>query len=331
MRIRFAAIALLAGLLFFLSLLLGSVYVSPAEVWQSLTGGEAPLLSQKIVTAVRLPRALTAALGGGGLAVAGLLMQTLFRNPLAGPSVLGLSSGASLAVAVTAMGGTGLVFGYYTQTIAAVIGSTAVLLIILAVARRFADVTVVLIVGLMLSFFTSAVVGLLQSVADESSLKAFVYWGFGSFAGVGTAQMPVFAGPVIAGILLSALLIKPLNALLPGEMHAKSMGVNTGRLRLAVMGITGVVTGVVTAFCGPVAFIGLAAPHFARMTFGSVNHGIILPASMGIGAVLGLLCDLIARRPFADTGIPLNTVCAFMGAPVVIYLIFAGRRKKWLI
>jgi len=331
MRIGFPLLTVALLILFFLSLLIGSVHVPAYEVWQALTGGDAPSLSQKIVTAVRLPRAITAALGSASLAVAGLLMQTLFRNPLAGPSVLGLSSGASLAVAVTVMGGVGQGLGYISVTLAAVVGSFAVLLIILAVARRFTDITTVLIVGLMLSFFTSAMVGLLQSMADEASLKAFVFWGLGSFTGVSMGQMAVFAIPLLLGIATSVLLVKPLNALLLGEMHAKSMGVRIGRLRIGVMVVTGILTGVVTAFCGPVAFIGLASPHFARMASRTVSHAVVLPATVLIGAALGLLCDLIARWPFADTGIPLNTVCAFLGAPVVVYLIFAGRRRKWLI
>jgi iron complex transport system permease protein len=234
-------------------------------------------------------------------------------------------------VALVVLGGLGSGLGYYATTIAAVLGALAVLLVILAVARHFTDVTTILIVGLMLGFFTSALVGLLQSAADASALKAFVFWGFGSFAAVALPQMSLFAIPLLLGILSSVLLIKPLNALLLGEMHAKTMGIDIGRLRIAIMLITGILTGVVTAFCGPIAFIGLAAPHFARIIWGSVNHAIILPATLLVGAALGLLCDMIARWPLADSNIPLNTVCAFMGAPLVIYLIFGARRKKWLI
>jgi iron complex transport system permease protein len=317
--------------LFFLSLAIGSVYLPLSDVWAALAGAEVSELSRNIVLNLRLPRAIAAALGSASLALAGLLMQTLFRNPLAGPSVLGLSSGASLAVALVVLGGMGTSLGYYATTLAAIAGSTAVLLVILAVARRFTDVTTVLIVGLMLSFFTSAVVGLLQSMADESALKAFVFWGFGSFASVSLPQMGLFATPLLVGIAGAVLLIKPLNALLLGEMHARTMGIHIHRMRIWIMLITGVLTGVVTAFCGPIAFIGLAAPHLARMLSASVHHAVVLPATLLTGACLGLFCDLVARWPFGPQSIPLNTVCAFMGAPVVIYLIFAARRKKWLI
>lgn len=331
MRSALIGLLLLLPILFLLSLIWGSVHVPLAEVWQVITGAEAPSLSQKIVLQLRLPRAITAALGSAALAVAGLLMQTLFRNSLAGPSVLGLSSGAALAVAVVVLGGLGSIFGMYTTIVAAVLGSFSVLLIILAVARRFADITTVLIVGLMLSFFTSALVGLLQSMASEQALKAFVFWGFGSFASVSLPQMGTFGLPLILGILGALTLIKPLNALLLGEMHARAMGIHVNRLRIYIMLITGVLTGVVTAFCGPIAFIGLAAPHFARMATATMNHVWVMPATILCGACLGLTCDLISRWPFSDMSLPLNTVCAFMGAPVVVYLIFAARRKKWLI
>lgn len=331
MRIGTLVIAALLIILFTLSLLLGSVNLSPLEVMRALTGQEVDLLVRKIVVEVRLPRALTAALGSASLAAAGLMMQTLFRNPLAGPSVLGLSSGASLAVAVVVLGGAGQSLGYYATTLAGIAGALAVLLVILTVARRFADITTVLIVGLMLSFFTSAVVGLLQSMASESALKAFVFWGFGSFGGVSPPQMLYFAVPLAAALVVGAVLVKPMDALLLGESHAQTMGIHIGRLRMVIMVTTGVLTGVVTAFCGPIAFIGLAAPHLARLATGKVGHGVVYPAALAAGAGLGLLCDLVARWPFSEMSLPLNTVCAFMGAPVVVYLIFAGRRKKWLI
>lgn len=318
-------------LLFLLSIAVGSVYIPTAEVWDVLWGDALNKVNEYIILDARLPRAIVAILGGSGLAVAGLLMQTLFRNPLAGPSVLGLSSGASLAVAVITLipGFTSL--GSYGITVAAVAGSMLVLLVVLSVARHFADVASVLIVGLMLSFFTSAIVGFLQSLAEESALKAFIFWGFGTFSNVSRGQLWAFAIPLLVVLVFTPVLIKPLNALLPGELHARSMGVSVGRTRFQIMLATGVLTGVVTAFCGPVAFIGLAAPHLARFTFRSMHHAIVLPGAILWGGILALAADIIARLPGLQLSLPLNSVCALMGAPVVVYLIMAGRKRKMLL
>lgn len=288
-------------------------------------------VEKTILIQSRLPRGLAAVGGGAGLALAGLLMQTLFRNPLAGPSVLGITSGASLAVAVLTLGISSAVISQFQVVVAAILGSLAILLVILAVAKKFFDVTAVLIVGLMLSFFTSAIVSLLQSFAPASSIKSFVFWGFGSFANLTPGQSPLFLIPVGIILTLSLFFVKPLNALLLGEMHAASMGIRVKSLRIQIMLATGILTGVITAFCGPVAFIGLASPHVARFIFRSVNHRIVLPSSILLGAVLALACDVIARLPGSDQALPLNTVCAFMGAPVVIYLIVSGRKKKFLL
>lgn len=315
-------------LVFFTSLFLGSV---PIPVSALFSLNDLPPTSLYILVESRFPRAIVASAGGASLALAGLFMQTLFRNPLAGPSVLGITSGASLAVAILTLGASAAILSQYQIALAAVIGSFAVLLIILAVAKKFFDVTAVLIVGLMLSFFTSAIVSLLQSFASANAIKAFVFWGFGSFSGLSTADLPLFLTPLALIILFSPFFIKPLNALLLGEMHAKSMGIKTKSLRVKLMLATGVLAGVVTAFCGPVAFLGLASPHIARFIFKSVDHRIILPATVMLGAILALVCDSIARLPGSESAIPLNTVCAFMGAPVVIYLIVSGRKKKFLL
>lgn len=315
-------------LVFFTSLFLGSV---PIPVSALFSLNDLPPTSLYILVESRFPRAIVASAGGASLALAGLFMQTLFRNPLAGPSVLGITSGASLAVAILTLGASAAILSQYQIALAAVIGSFAVLLIILAVAKKFFDVTAVLIVGLMLSFFTSAIVSLLQSFASANAIKAFVFWGFGSFSGLSTADLPLFLTPLALIILFSPFFIKPLNALLLGEMHAKSMGIKTKSLRVKLMLATGVLAGVVTALCGPVAFLGLASPHIARFIFKSVDHRIILPATVMLGAILALVCDSIARLPGSESAIPLNTVCAFMGAPVVIYLIVSGRKKKFLL
>ena len=319
---------LILGLLFLVSLFLGSVHIPVSAIFD---GSELSQIDKHILFESRFPRALVALFGGSALALAGLFMQTLFRNPLAGPSVLGITSGASLAVAVLTLGVTASIISQYQIALAAVIGAFAVLLIILAVAKKFFDVTAVLIVGLMLSFFTSAIVSLLQSFASADAIKTFVFWGFGSFSGVSLSDIYIFIVPIFIVLFLSPIFIKPHNALLLGEMHAGSMGINVKSLRIKIMVATGILAGVVTAFCGPVAFLGLASPHIARFIFKSVDHRIILPATILLGGILALICDIIARLPGSDYAIPLNTVCAFMGAPVVIYLIVAGRKKKFLL
>ena len=315
-------------LLFLISLFLGSVHI-PVSALFALN--ELEQTEKHILLESRLPRAIVAVIGGSALALAGLFMQTLFRNPLAGPSVLGITSGASLAVAILTLGASAAIISQYQIAFAAVIGAFVILLIILAVAKKFFDVTAVLIVGLMLSFFTSAIVSLLQSFASANAIKTFVFWGFGSFSGLGLSDLPLFIAPLVLIIILSPLFIKPLNALLLGEMHAGSMGINTKSLRIKIMLATGILVGVVTAFCGPIAFLGLASPHIARFVFKSVDHRIILPSTILLGGLLALICDIISRLPGSDYAIPLNTVCAFMGAPVVIYLIVAGRKKKFLL
>lgn len=312
--------------LFGISLFMGSVHI-PA---QHIFSGDLSGVEQTILLESRLPRGLAALAGGAGLALAGLLMQTLFRNPLAGPSVLGITSGASLAVALLTLGSSGMVVARYEIVGAAIAGALAVLAIILTVARKFLDVTSVLIVGLMLSFFTSAVVSLLQSLASESAIRHFVFWGFGSFANFSLSDGWFFLLPIGVILLVSAIFVKPLNALLLGEMHATSMGIGVKSLRIQLMVATGILTGIITAFCGPVAFIGLTSPHIARFLFKTVNHRVILPASILIGGALALICDVVARLPGSDHALPLNTVCAFMGAPVVIYLIVSGRKKRFL-
>lgn len=305
------------------SLLLGSVDI-PLHVFF----GGADKFEAIIIKESRIPRTLAALVGGAGLALGGLFMQTLFRNPLAGPSVLGLTSGSSLAVGILTLGGGVLAASQFAVVSAAAIGSIGVLVVILAVAHRFSDMASVLIVGLMLGFFASAMVSLLQAYADESSLKAFVFWGFGSFSNIAFNQLWVLLAPLLIVFCISPFFIKPLNHLLLGELHAKTMGVDVKRLQLTLVVVTGVMVGVITAYCGPIAFIGLAAPHLARMLFSTPNHRTILPATLILGSALALFCDLIARLPFSDYAIPLNTVCAFMGAPVVVYLVFKGRKNR---
>ncbi|MFN2430591.1 MAG: FecCD family ABC transporter permease [Cryomorphaceae bacterium] len=321
-------IALLALGLMVYSLFSGSVPIAFSDVFFTEDPNN---ISRVIFFESRIPRTLASVLGGAALSVAGLLMQSLFRNPLAGPSVLGLSSGASLAVAVLMLGSFGFVLGGVELVLAAIIGSSAVLVLITVLSSKFRDITSVLIVGLMLSFFASAMISLLQSFASESAIKAFVFWGFGSFADLSLSRLWIFAIPLLLCFALVPFLSKPLNAVLLGETHARSMGVSIKKFRWSVILITGVLTGVVTAFCGPVAFIGLASPHIARFIFKTVDHRKLIPAAILVGGLLGLVCDIISRLPGSHHALPLNTVCAFMGAPVVLYLIVRGRKQNILL
>ena len=307
------------------SLLIGSVDIPLNSFF-----GNATDVERIIIVESRIPRTLAALFGGAGLSLGGLFMQTLFRNPLAGPSVLGLTSGSSLAVGFLMLSGGVLAASQLAVISAAASGALVVLLIILAVSRRFVNMASVLIVGLMLSFFSSSVLSVLQAYADETSLKVFVFWGFGSFSNLSFGQIPLFLIPVGLVIILSPLLIKPMNNLLPGELHAKSMGFDLRLIQTSLVVSTGVMVGVITAFCGPVAFIGLTAPHLARILFSTANIRIVLPGSLLIGSLLALFCDIVARWPFSEIALPLNTVCAFMGAPVIVYLILKGRKTKIL-
>ena len=309
----------------FLSITLGSVAIN----WPAIFEGEGLLETEQIIVAeLRLPRMIAALIGGAALALAGLLMQTLFRNPLAGPSVLGISSGSSLAVAFVTLGGGALASHPFLLVGSSMVGALVVLAIIAYVANRFYDIASVLIVGVMLSFFTSALIGVLQSQATDQDLKAFVIWGFGSFGGLRLSQLPFFILPISFIVLASPFLSKQLNAYLLGAEHAQSLGIAVSRLRLISILMAGMLTAIVTAFCGPIAFIGLAGPHIARIVFRTSDHRLILPASLLVGGVLGLYCDVIARMPGSDSALPLNTVCSFIGAPIVIFLLIRQRKKS---
>ncbi|MDZ4768489.1 MAG: iron ABC transporter permease [Chloroflexota bacterium] len=318
-----------------LSLSLGSVDIPLSDIVRALTGGEASRDAwTNIVLRFRLPKVLTAALAGAALSVGGLLMQTLFRNPLADPFVLGISSGASLGVAlvILAIGAPGVALlagfglaGDLGIAAAASIGAGLVMLLVLLIASRIRDRVALLIVGLMLGYAVGALVSLLLFFSIPERIQAFINWGFGSFGGVTWGQMPIFAPIVIGGLLLCATLAKPLNALLLGESYAASLGVRLGRVRLAIIVGVGLMAGAVTAFCGPIGFLGIAAPHLARSLFGTSDHRITIPAALIVGALLAIAADLIAQAPGSRTVLPLNAVTALFGAPVVILAILRWR------
>jgi iron complex transport system permease protein len=334
----FAALCALVVALVLLTIAAGSVRIPLADVVRVLAGGEpAQPAWSAIVLQVRLPRALTAVLAGAGLGVAGLQMQTLFRNPLADPFILGISAGASLGVALVVLvagtAGTGLVAGLGLSgnvgvVLAAALGATAVTLLVLAVSRRVSSPATVLIIGLMVGYAVTAVVSVLvySGLGRFERVRAYIAWGFGSFAGTTWSQLAVFTPVVVAGLLLGMLLVKQLHALLLGDRYAASMGLSVRRVRLVVVVGASVLAGAVTAFCGPIAFLGVAVPHLARGLLGSSDHRLVLPGVVLVGAAVALAAGLGAQLPGQDATLPLNAVTSLVGAPVVIAVLLRLRR-----
>ena len=285
-----------------------------------------------IILETRLPQAITATLCGSALAVSGLLLQTAFRNPLAGPSIFGISSGASLGVALVmlAMGGSvtaGLfsVSGFVAILLAAFIGAMLVTAVIFIFSTLVRNSVMLLIIGVMVGYLSSSAITLLNFFATEEGVRSYMIWGMGNFGSVSMAHIPVFAVVTILGLLGAVLLIKPLNALLLGEQYAENLGVNIRRTRNLLLVVTGLLTAITTAYCGPIAFIGLAVPHIARLLLGTENHRLLLPSTILCGAVVALLCNLICYLPGESGIIPLNAVTPLVGAPVIIYVITQRR------
>ncbi|MDP4826643.1 MAG: iron ABC transporter permease [Flavobacteriales bacterium] len=313
------AIALIPAL-FAVELLLGSVSLTFSEVLSALSNDEQSL-HHLIVVKSRLPRSITAMAGGGGLALCGLLMQTYFHNPLAGPSVLGVTSGASLGVAAVLLAGaTGAVLP------AAALGSLLVLLMIMLVADRLKSQVSLLIFGLMIGYLTSSVVTILQQGASKEALRSFVFWGMGSFADLNNGEATLLLTMTGLAALVAFALHRQLDVWTLGNDVAATMGVSRRRFTWQVLLITGLVAGAITAYCGPVAFLGLAVPHLARGIWQRGNHATLIPAVVLSGMAIGLACDLVSRAPGADSGFPLNAITSLVGAPVVIFVILKGRR-----
>ena len=322
--IRFTALALLIVVLFALDLAVGSVSIPLREVWASLTGGEVAASTAKIVRSIRLVKAVVALLAGAALAVSGLQMQTLFRNPLAGPYVLGISSGASFGVALLLLGapllglGGSSLIASFGMAGAAWVGAAVILTMVAVLSRRIKDIMVILILGMMCSSGIDAVVQILQYLSSEGALKSFVIWTMGSLGDVTTPQLALLAVAVVIGLVLAVAVIKPLNLLLLGEQYARTMGLNIRHTRRMVFLSTTLLAGTVTAFCGPVGFIGLAVPHLARMLFREADHRILIPASALTGSAVLLVCDLISKL----FTLPINTVTALMGIPIVVWVVW---------
>lgn len=314
-----------------ISIILGSVSIPISDIWSYLFGGnfthEANLA---ILQNFRMPKAVSAILAGSALAVSGLQMQTVFRNPLAGPYVLGISSGASLGVALVLMGSSAFGLSFWGSQVgivaAALLGSLAVLMLILAVSVPIRDIMTLLILGMMFGTAVSAVTSLLQYFGSESTLRNFVIWTMGSLGGVSRQQLWLYALLVFVGLTLAWIYVRPLNVLGIGESYARSLGFNVKRTRFLIFLSTCLLAGTTTAFNGPIAFVGIAVPHLTRMLFRTSNHAVLVPASALLGAIVLLLCDIVAQLPGSATVLPLNSVASLMGIPVVVYIILKNKR-----
>lgn len=319
---------------FFANISLGSVHIPVLEVLKNLTG----ISSENdtwtyIITHYRLPKAITAVLVGSGLSVCGLFMQTLFRNPMAGPYVLGISSGASLGVAILIMGtsilgGKYLVLGnnQFATVMAGILGSLAILITVMTVSGHIKNTMALLIIGLMFGSFTTAIISILSYFGSAQNLQQYMFWSFGSLGNTGWTELPILSGIYILCLLWAIPKIKSLNALLLGENYAKSMGLSIPSTRNQILLITGVLTGVITAFAGPIAFVGLAVPHITKMIFQTSNHKVLFPSVLLMGAIIMLICDTIAQVPNSAFVLPINAITSLFGAPVVIWLLLKKRK-----
>lgn len=325
--ILFSTLALLVVMLFAIDMMVGSVSISAHEIWSAIMQGECDATKAKIIIDVRLVKAIVAILAGAALAVSGLQMQTMFRNPLAGPYVLGVSSGASLGVALFILGAP--LLGLNSSPIlsslgvagAAWIGSAAVLALVAAVSQRIKDIMVILILGMMIGSAVSAVVQILQYLSHEEALKSFVVWTMGSLGDITPSQLKLVAPAIIAGVVIAIAVIKPMNMMMLGEAYARTMGLNIRRTRSLILLSTTLLAGTVTAFCGPVGFIGLAIPHLARIMFQNADHKVLMPATILSGAVALLLCDITSKL----LTLPVNTVTALLGIPIVVWVVIRNK------
>ena len=325
--ILFTILAVLILLLFVVDMMVGSVGISVRDVVAALTGGECDPMTRKIVVDIRLMKAVVAILAGAALSVSGLQMQTLFRNPLAGPYVLGVSSGASLGVALFILGapllglGGSHILSSFGVAGAAWLGSAAVLAVVGVVSSRIKDVMVILILGMMIGSGVSAVVQILQYLSHEEALKSFVVWTMGSLGDVTFEQLWLIVAAVAVGLTLAVAVMKPMNMLLLGEAYARTMGLNVKRTRTLILLSTTLLAGTVTAFCGPVGFIGLAMSHVARALFAQADHRVLMPAAAMIGAVSLLMCDIVSKM----LTLPLNSVTALLGIPIVVWIVVRNK------
>ena len=315
--------------LFILNLVMGSISIPVEDTFRILLGEDDVKPSwQYIILNSRLPQALTAILCGGALAASGLMLQTAFRNPLAGPSIFGINSGAGLGVALVMLflggsisAGSVSLSGFVAVLVAAFIGAMLVMMLIFFFSTIVRNHVMLLSIGIMIGYISNSAISLLNFFATDEGVRSYMVWGLGSFGGVSMKMMPVFASITLLGLAGSLMLIKPLNALMLGDRYAENLGINIIKVRNWLLIVTGILTAITTAFCGPVAFIGLAVPHIARLLLTTDNHRSLLPATILMGAVIALLCNLITILPGESGVIPLNAVTPIMGAPVIIYVI----------
>ncbi len=332
-RLTIAAITALIVVLFIANLFLGAIHIPASDVLRILTGDAAEKESWNyIVIQSRLPQAMTALLCGGSLAVSGLMLQTAFANPLAGPSILGISSGANLGVAIVMLAGGGMITAgettipsFMSVLIGGFAGAMIIMSVILSLSTFIRSNLMLLITGIMIGYIASSAISLLNYFSTEEGVHSYMIWGMGNFAGVSLQQMPLFATVCLIGLAVSVMLIKPLNALLMGNQYAESLGINIRLTRNLLLTATGLLTAVTTAFCGPVSFLGLAVPHVARMILRTENHKVLLPATILCGSAAALICNLLCTLPGEKGIIPLNVVTPLLGAPVIIYVILKQR------
>ena len=334
---KFILLFLVVIVFFVLNLLLGTVKIPVDAILCILVGDDTVSeIWRNIILSSRVPQALTATVAGAGLAVSGLQMQTVFRNPLAGPSVLGISNGASLGVAFVvllsgSLGGVALsrlgYLGDAAMSVAAIVGSLAVMALILYVSQKVKGNVTLLIIGVMIGYLATAVIGVLKFFSAEEDVKAYVVWGLGSFARVSGDQMMLFVLLMTGLLPLSMLLSKTMNLLLLGDWYAANLGLNLRRARLLTISCSGILVAIVTAYCGPIMFIGLAVPHLCRALFQTSDHRILMPATMLTGAGLALVCNLVARMPGFEGALPVNSVTALVGAPIIAGVLFRRHRS----
>ncbi len=334
-RLKFICMFLLIIVFFFLNIVVGTIAIPLNDAFSILFGNDQqPQVWQNIILKSRLPQSLTAMVAGAGLAISGLQMQTVFSNPLAGPSVLGISNGASLGVAfvVLATGSIGGValsslgaVGNAAISLAAIFGAMSVMALIVYVSQKVQGNATLLIIGVMIGYVATAIIGVLKYFSNEEDIRAYVVWGLGSFSRVSGNQMELFVVLMLILIPLSMLTVKTLNILLLGEQYARNLGLNIKRARLLVIGCSSILVAIVTAYCGPIMFLGLAVPHLCRAIWRTSDHRVLMPATMLTGTALALICNLIARMPGFEGALPINSVTALIGAPVVAMVLF--RRK----
>ena len=332
-KTTFFLLLILLAVLWFLNISLGSVSIPFSDVFASIFNGEVSKDTYRnIIVDYRIPKAITAILVGSGLSISGLLMQTLFRNPLAGPFVLGISSGASLGVAILILGAaliggiSGFVTSSFSMAIAASLGAFLVLSAVLIAANKVRNTMSILIIGLMFGSITSAIISVLAYFSSAEQLQQFIFWGFGSLGNLSWNELKIFTLIFVIGVSLLFFIIKPLNSMLLGENYAKSMGVNIKKTRYIVLITTSILTGVITAFSGPIAFVGLAVPHLTKLIFNTSNHKILLFAVAIVGAILMLVADMVAQLPTSEYTLPINAITSLFGAPIVIWLLIRKRK-----